>query len=118
MSQTTRQQCAWTGASGRSYTYFVYSLPCSFNKNQPGNYIYCRINARGNWVPVYIGQGDLGDRIGPNHHQAACIRSKGATHVHVHLNRREQDRRAEESDLLAAHPESYQPTGCNEKIGG
>jgi len=62
---------------------------------------------------------DLGDRTNiNNHHQSRCLKSKGATHVHVHLNAREADRIAEEQDLLAGNPESYQPTGCNEKTGG
>jgi len=75
-------------------------------------------SADNKWIPIYIGQGDLGDRIGPNHHAATCINSKGATHVHVHLNGRVEDRTAEESDLLARYTNAYKPNGCNDKIGG
>jgi len=107
----------WVGASGREYRYFVYALPYGFKGGQDGNYIFARQEPEGKWVPVYIGQGDLGDRVG-NHHRAECIRRKGATHVHARLNASEADRREEEGDLLAAHPEAYVPAGCNEKEGG
>lgn len=110
--------CVWVGASGRQYTYYVRQLPFNFNPNQEGNYIYSKINGQGLWVPIYIGEGDLADRVGPNHHQAACIKSKGATHVHAHINQSAHDRKAEESDLLARYTNAYKPSGCNEKIGG
>ena len=111
-------QCKWMGKSGTGYMYYIHSLPVSFNANQDGNYIYAKKNSKGSWVPIYIGQGDLGDRISDNHHQAACIKKKGATHVHVHLVSKENDRTAEESDLLANYTNAYKPDGCNEKEGG
>lgn len=114
---TQTQTCIWTGASGKEYIYLVYRLPVNFNPNQPGNYIYTRVDADNQWVPIYIGQGDLRDRA-TSHHQADCIRRKGATHFHCHNNAVEQNRLAEESDLLANHPQAYQPTGCNERRGG
>ena len=114
----TKQTCNWLGQSGTSYTYQVWSLPQTFDPNQNGNYIYSKLSADNKWVPIYIGQGDLGDRIGPNHHAATCINSKGATHVHVHLNGRVEDRTAEESELLARYTNAYKPNGCNDKIGG
>lgn len=114
---TDTPTCNWTGASGKSYIFYIWSLPASFNPNQNGNYIYSKKNAEGRWVPIYIGQGDLADRTA-NHHKANCIRSKGATHIHVHLNAPEQDRLNEESDLLAKYTNAYIPNGCNEKDGG
>jgi len=111
------QTINWHGASGKLYTYYVRALPVNFNPNQNGNYIYTKLNQDGKWIPIYIGQGDLKDRT-ENHHKAACIRSKGATHVHVHTNSREQDSQAEERDLLANYTNAYEPLGCNEKIGG
>ncbi len=111
------QTCNWIGTSGTKYLYHVHQLPVSFNKNQDGNYIYTKI-VNNKWTPIYIGQGDLGDRIGPNHHQATCISNKGATHVHVHRNPKEQDRLNEESDLLANYTNAYKPNGCNEKTSG
>lgn len=107
----------WTGKSGKKYSYFVYSLPASFAPNQPGNYIYAKRDAQGYWVPIYIGEGDLNDRAN-NHHQALCIRQKGATHFHCHKNGAERERLAEEADLLANYTLAYQPTGCNERPGG
>jgi hypothetical protein len=111
-------QCIWTGKSGTGYTYFIHPLPVNFDANQDGNYIYTKQNSQGLWVPIYIGQGDLRDRVSDNHHQAACIKKKGATHVHGRLNPKEKERIAEESDLLANYTNAYTPNGCNEKEGG
>ncbi len=70
------------------------------------------------WIPIYIGEGDLQTRISDSHHKANCIKEKGATHVHVHLNANEQMRLNEEQDLLANFTNAYMPVGCNEKEGG
>jgi hypothetical protein len=70
------------------------------------------------WIPIYIGEGDLGDRVSENHHKSNCIKVRGATHVHVHLNPVESDRKVEETDLLANYLNAYMPIGCNEKEGG
>ena len=110
--------CTWVGASGTNYQYFVWKLPANFKEGQDGNYIFSKKNTEGKWVPTYIGEGDLGDRISDNHHQAACIKQKGTTHVHVHLKAKEEDRKTEESDLLSRYANSYKPNGCNEKPGG
>ena len=108
----------WQGASGKSYTYFVYPLDPSFNDGD-GNYIYTKKNTEGNWVPIYIGEGNLAERSQlSQHHQGACIRSKGATHFHCHLNADQQARLAEEDDLLKRFTDAYKPKGCNEKKGG
>ena len=90
--------CTWTGASGRTYTYNVYSLPQSFNTGQDGNYNFTKQDG-GVRPAIYIGQGDLGERIGEDHHKWDCIEAKGATEVHVHLNKSEDPRLAEEEDL-------------------
>lgn len=103
----------WPGKSGKTYTHYIYELPYSFKDDQPGNYIFTRVES-GSWIPVYIGQGDLGDRVGEGHHKWQCIKSKRATHVHAHLNKDETARLAEERDLLARHQEAYSPKGCNE----
>ena len=113
-----RPTCDWTGASGKNYTYYIWSLPANFDPDQDGNYIFSKKNSEGQWIPIYIGEGDLAERVSDSHHQATCIKSKGATHVHVHLNKSEIDRKAEESDLLARYTNAYKPNGCNEKIGG
>lgn len=104
---TSTQTCDWQGASGRSYTYWVYPLPPNFDP-APGNYIFAKLNAAGHWEPVYIGQtGDLSDRF-DDHHAVGCIHRNGATHIHAHKNNSKTDREAEESDLLARYP-----TYCN-----
>jgi hypothetical protein len=116
MNMTEHQTIEWYGASGKKYKYFIWDLPANFDENQNGNYIYCRLN-NNMWVPIYIGQGDLKERA-DNHHQAECIKSKGATHIHVHLNEKEEDRLNEEKDLLSNYTNAYKPSGCNIKIGG
>ena len=106
----------WPGDSGKKYTYRSFELPFSCDPNQDGNYIFTKSEA-GKWVPIYIGQGDLNNRTNdPKHYK--CATSKGATHVHLHLNPSKQDRLSEEDDLLEAFPQAYAPVGCNEKIGG
>jgi len=112
------QTCTWTGASGKNYTYYVHDLTFGFNKNQYGNYIYSKINSDNRWVPIYIGEGDLGERVSDDHHKAKCIKSKGATHVHAHKTSGKMAGEAEETDLLVRYTNAYEPTGCNEKIGG
>ena len=107
---------AWTGISGEQYTYYVYDLPISFKEGQ-GNYIYCRVD-NNQWIPIYVGEGDLADRVSKNHHQAACIKAKSATYVHAHLTNSKQESLKEETDLLAMYPIAYKPTGCNERLGG
>jgi len=111
----TEKTCNWIGKSGKSYRYYIWSLPQSFSPNQDGNYIFAKL-VNNLWVPIYIGQGDLGSRIGPYHHKYNCIYSKGVTHVHVHLNTSRESREAEESDLLAYYTNAFYPHGCNEKI--
>lgn len=111
------QTCNWIGANGTSYKYHIHELPITFTKKQDGNYIYTKL-VSGKWSPIYIGEGDLRDRVSPNHHKAKCIKKKGATHVHAHLNTLEENRKAEESDLLANYSQTYAPIGCNEKEGG
>jgi hypothetical protein len=111
-------KCNWTGASGTSYLYFIHKLPVNFTAGQFGNYIFAKVNAENKWVPIYMGEGELHDRVSNVHHQWDCIQSKGATHIHAHINNKEQDRLTEERDLLARYTNAYAPSGCNEKKGG
>lgn len=110
--------CNWRGASGAVYTYHIWDLPAHLDRNQYGNYIYCKKDQWGTWIPIYIGEGDLADRISDQHHRISCIKTKGATHAHLHKTVDEQKGKYEEGDLLAAHPEAYVPNGCNVKPGG
>jgi hypothetical protein len=76
---TTNPTCTWIGASGKNYVYHTHALPVSFEEGQLSNYIYAK-TVNDKWRPIYIGQGDLGDRIGPNHHKADCIADRGTTY--------------------------------------
>ena len=111
------KKCNWIGTSKIPYSYSIYKFPVRFNEGQDGNYIFCKLVER-KWRPIYIGQGDLGKKVTLQHHKLDCIIKNGATHVHVHLNAKEEDRKSEESDLLANYGQAYEPKGCNEKEGG
>jgi hypothetical protein len=108
-----QETCTWIGKSGTKYLYYVYPRHPNINDGQDGNYIYAKKNAEGLWVPVYIGEGALAKRATPDHHRIECIDSKGASHVHLHLNANKGTRRAEEADLLANYTNALAPSGCN-----
>jgi hypothetical protein len=99
------------------YRYWVFEQHPKIDPDQPGNYIYATIE-NNQWVPVYIGQGDISVRCSQAHHQVQCINSKRATHVHMHKNVGKDAREMEEADLLANFPMAYAPSGCNIKAGG
>lgn len=110
------KRITWTGKSGKEYTYIIYGLGEKFKADQLGNYIYCKLNAEQMWAPVYIGQGDLKEGS-ENQLRAECIGKNGATHLHVHLNKDDAKRVAEERDLLEQLKSSFAPNGCNDKDG-
>jgi hypothetical protein len=110
-----RQTCTWTGASGKRYVYTVYRRHPSVPPHQPGNFIYAKMDKHRKWVPIFIGQGDLTQRAAIDRRFIECIDSKGATHIHVHVNFKKDDRLAEEEDLLKNYPDAYAPNGCNER---
>ena len=111
-------KCDWIGKSGTKFTYYVYELPASL-KDELGNYIFCKLNDQNRWIPIYIGEGNLKDRVtSGDHHQADCIERKGATHVHAHLTDTKQNSQSAEEDLLGYYTNAYRPHGCNEKTGG
>jgi hypothetical protein len=105
----------WIGVSGQRYVYSVLSLPADFKSNELGNYIFAKKGASDNWVPIYMGQGKLKAQISDKHPQVKCMRQKGATHVHVHINSAEWARRLEEHDLLESHLNVFKPYGCNKE---
>ena len=111
-----RPRYQWSGVFGRNYEYVVYTFPSKLKMGQEGNYIFCKLGPGDFWLPIYIGQGDLGVRTqNPDH--PVCLRKKLTTHVHAHLNAQERDRLAEQDDLLEAYPQAYLPTGCNQRRG-
>lgn len=114
----SQQQALWKGKSGNVYPYFIHTLPYSCQPGVDGNYIFARLDIETKaWYAVYIGEGELNSRVNDKEHYK-CATSKGATHVFVHTNLRQEDRKTEESDLLDGNPEAYTPTGCNQKAGG
>jgi hypothetical protein len=106
--------CTWTGASGKKYIYDVHARHPSVAPHQHGNFIYAKLDEHRRWVPVYIGQGDLTQRAAVDRHCIECVDAKGATHVHLHVNAKKEDRLAELRDLLDNFPGARQPDGCNE----
>ena len=103
----------WVGTSGRVFTYQVYELPISFEVNQKGNFVFARLDHGRNWVPVFVGEGDLGKHVDANDYKLHTVQQRGATHVHVRLNPDVYDRRAEVKDLLNRHTIAFEPYGCN-----
>lgn len=110
--------CAWTGASGSKYIYEIHARHPKLPPNEPGNYIYAKMDEHKRWVPIHIGEGNLTQRATTDRHCVECINAKGATHVHLHINSDRDDREAEVKDLLQNFPQAYVPDGCNEKAGG
>jgi hypothetical protein len=108
----------WEGASGKNYLFYVYDCHSRIDSGQLGIYIYCKLNERSAWVPLYIGQGDLSVRCTESRRHASCIESKGATHVHMRLAAGEADRLGVERDLLARFTNVYAPSGCNMRDDG
>ncbi len=107
--------CTWTGASGRKYVYHIHARHPELPPNEPGNYIYAKMDEHRRWVPIYIGEGNLTQRAAAEPHCAGCIDAKGATHVHLHVNFSREDRFAEATDLLDNFPQAFVPTGCNQR---
>jgi len=107
--------CTWTGASGKKYVYEIHARHPKLPPNEPGNYIYAKMDEHRKWVPIYIGEGNLTQRAAPDWPGIQCINAKGATHVHLHVNYDRDDRLAEVKDLLANFSQAQVPDGCNEK---
>lgn len=109
--------CTWTGASRKKYVYDVHGLRLDIPPNEPGNFIYAKMDEQHRWIPVYIGQGNLTQLATVDPDRMACVALKGATHVHIHVNFDKEDRLAEVEDLLAEFPQAYAPQGCNQQVG-
>ncbi len=104
----------WRGISGTPYCYWVLPLDSRF-KAVDGNYVYAKLNPRGEWEAVYVGQGELATHADLRHHPlGSFILERGATHVHVRENPSLLERMTEWEDILDCHPEALEPTGCNE----
>ncbi len=103
----------WPGESGKEYRYNIYPLDAEF-RPLPGLYIYAKLLADGDWVPIYISQTrDLHQRL-EGHVRLSDARANGATHLHAHYSDVGQGTRcAEESDLI----HRWQPV-CNDVYQG
>ena len=66
-------------------------------------------------IPVFIGAGDLTQRVAIDPRVGDCIEANGVTHVHVHVNHDRDKRLAEAKDLLGNYPQARVPTGCSEE---
>jgi len=90
----------WTGQSGRHYQYKAYPITTPF-RPLPGNFIYAKRDANGQWIPVYIAQSrDLHQRLEGRVSVDSAIQH-GATHVHAHYDSAGQAARcSEERDLI------------------
>ncbi len=102
--------CNWPGASGKSYTYHVYRFGIAL-KAEPGNYIYAKLTAQNQWVPLYIGETDNLDSRVATHEKRECVRNNGVTHIHAHLTPGDRSvRLSEETDLRKNFT-----TSCNDQ---
>jgi predicted GIY-YIG superfamily endonuclease len=92
-------KCNWPGTSGKTYTYHVYPIGHSL-KAEAGNYIFAKLNAQGQWSPLYIGETeDLDDRVA-THEKRECVKRNGGTHIHAHLTPGDRSIRLnEETDI-------------------
>lgn len=105
----------WTGKSGADYLYHAYPIPCAVPRRF-GGFIYAKRNDEGLWVPLYVGQGDLSVCC-KDPEVLACLQAKGATHIHMRINRVESDRVEEVEDLLARYSNAFEPQGCHKPRG-
>ena len=102
---------AWIGESGTEYIYYVFPIDAEVPARS-GSYIYAKRNEEGLWAPVYMGRGDLAKRCS-DPSLLDRIAAKEATHVHLRLNRRENDRIEELADLLTRYKNAFAPVGCH-----
>jgi len=111
------EQAKWTGRSGKTYTFVVVPWPAPLDFGVvDGNYICARQTDDGEWIPVYIGEGDLADPCIETHPRFEQLLDLDVTHIHCHINDDPDARRREARDLLSAHTLAFMPIGCNEPI--
>lgn len=97
------EHVTWQGQSGKQYDYWVYPISTTF-KDEPGNYIYAKRNAAGEWQAVYIGQtSSLSQRLASHEKEESIIRRGRATHILAHLSTSSLARRMEERDLISCY---------------
>lgn len=94
-------EIGWEGESGREYTYWIHRIGTQFLPG-PGSFIYATEVEPDAWLAVYVGHtDDLAEGLAGSAAEEIAIRL-GATHVHVHTNLGDRERRAaEERELIA-----------------
>jgi len=113
------EEADWTGSSGRTYTFVVVPWPAPLDFGVvDGNYICARQTVNGEWIPVYIGEGDLAAPCAETHPSFDQLLEREVTHFHCHINNDPASRRREARDLLSGHTLALMPTGCNEPPEG
>lgn len=98
----SEQTAHWPGLSGKTYCYWTLgSLDASAIKDEPGNYVFVKRLANGNFFPLYFGQASsLRARL-PTHEVWPVAVQRGATHVMAHTTPAgEKARLDEERDLI------------------
>jgi hypothetical protein len=111
------EQVEWTGGSGRTYTFVVVPWPAPLEFGVvDGNYICARQTVNGDWMPVFIGEGDLADPCDESHPRFDQLLKRGVTHLHCHINNDPAARRREAQDLLAGQTLAFMPVGCNRPV--
>jgi hypothetical protein len=112
-----REEVEWTGGSGRTYTFVVVPWPAPIDFGVvDGNYICARQTKNGEWIPIYIGEGDLAAPGAHSHPSYDLLIERDVTHFHCHINNDPAARRREAQDLLAGQTLAFVPGGCNEPV--
>jgi hypothetical protein len=94
-------EAEWIGISGRTYTFVVVPWPAPLDVGVlDGNYICARQSVNGEWIPIYIGEGDLADPCLTSEPAFEQMLERGVTHLHCHINDDPAARRRETRDLL------------------
>jgi excinuclease UvrABC nuclease subunit len=75
-------------------------------KDTGGIYIFCGVNKKNEWTPLYIGQTDSFLNRLPSHDRWNDARNLGATHVHAKAVSQQASRDKLEADLI----QSFQPS--------
>jgi hypothetical protein len=89
----------WPGQSGKEYPYEICPLDATF-RPLPGNYIYAKQLADGDWSAIYIAQTrDLHQRL-EGHVRLQDAMTNGATHLHAHYDTAGQAARCTEEHVL------------------
>lgn len=93
-----------TGESRTQYQFNIYDRSTTF-KEAGALYVMSKINSKGNYELIYIGQtGNLSDRP-LNHHKTACFDKHKADKLLIRAEGSEKTRLAIETDLI----KSYSP---------